>query len=131
MRIREYTPADQEALQQIHAAQGFAYDFPNLANPLLVSKLILEGADQKIAMAALARLTCEIYLLADPRHATPRTRLVNLQTLHEIAKQDLCQRGLEDAHAWLPPKIATRFGKRLTQLGWTRDDAWTPYSIRL
>ncbi len=130
MPIREYTEADQTALQEIHAAQSFDYQFPNLSNPLFVSKLILEDPKHRIAMAALARLTCEIYLLADPNHGTPRTRFVNLLLLHRAAKQDLRIRGLEDAHAWLPPTIAKRFGKRLTQLGWTRDDAWTPYSIR-
>ena len=40
-------------------------------------------------------------------------------------------RGLEDAHAWLPPRVAKRFGRRLEAIGWTRDDKWTPYSKRL
>jgi hypothetical protein len=40
-------------------------------------------------------------------------------------------RGLDDAHAWLPPPIARRFGRRLESLGWIRDDAWTPYCRRL
>jgi hypothetical protein len=131
MKIREYTPLDLEVLKMIHVRQSFDYKFPDLANPLFVSKLVLEDGEGGIAMASLARLTCEIYLLTDPFHSSPRERLKNLITLHLAAQGDLAQRGLEDAHAWLPPKIARRFGRRLTKLGWTRDDKWTPFSIRL
>jgi hypothetical protein len=131
MKIREYNRSDIEVLKKIHAGQSFDYKFPELENPLFVSKLVQLDSRGEITMAALARLTCEIYLLADPAHANPRERLTNIIALHRVAERDLLQRGLEDAHAWLPPKIARRFGRRLTQLGWTRDDNWTPYSIRL
>jgi hypothetical protein len=131
MKIREYAPSDLETLRKIHTSQSFDYEFPDLQSPLFVSRLIQEDGHGKITMAALARITCEIYLLADSAHATPRERLENLVALHRAAEVDLHRRGLDDAHAWLPPKIAERFGRRLVQLGWTRDDAWTPYSIRL
>jgi hypothetical protein len=131
MKIREYNPSDIEALKKMHAGQSFDYQFPELENPLFISKLVQEDSPGEITMAALARLTCEIYLLADPAHSNPQERLRNIVALHHVAEKDLLQRGLEDAHAWLPPPIARRFGRRLTQLGWTRDDNWTPYSIRL
>jgi hypothetical protein len=131
MNIREYAASDLDALRKIHSRQSFNYEFPDLDNPLFVSRLIQENAQGRITMGALARLTCEIYLLADPEHSTPRERLGNLISLQSAARSDLLRRGLEDAHAWLPPKIAQRFGRRLAQLGWTRDDDWTPYSIRL
>src|SRR5712692_40601 len=88
MLIREYTPGDLEALRALHAAQGFDYAFPDLADPLFISKLVLEdgpvaqtlvcapsqathaeacGAPPRIRAAALLRLTCEAYLLLDPR----------------------------------------------------------------
>ena len=41
MLIREYQERDLDALRAIHAAQGFAYAFPDLSNPLFVTKLIL------------------------------------------------------------------------------------------
>lgn len=162
MRVREYTSADLEALRQMHAQQGFDYAFPNLADPLFVSKLVVEDDAGRAVMASLARLTCEIYLLMDAgkgsrnRHDEgsqnncgegnrpsdgeesgkspckgpkdiPRERFVRLLVLHYAAEQDLLARGLEDAHAWLPPPIAKRFGRRLESLGWVRDDSWTPY----
>jgi hypothetical protein len=136
VRVREYQPEDLEALRALHAAQGFPYKFPDLANPLFVTKLVLTDADDRqaggaIAGAALLRLTAEAYLLLDPRSGTPRERLERLLTLHAAAERDAWRNGLEDVHAWLPPQIARRFGRRLARLGWLRDDAWTPYCKKL
>ena len=89
------------------------------------------AATRKILGAALLRLTAEAYLLLDPRAGTPRERWEWLLGLHAATEQEASRRGLEDVHAWLPPEIAAKFGKRLTRLGWVRDDAWTPYCKRL
>ena len=139
MRVREYNEADIDALVAMHRAQGFDYAFPNLADPIFVSQLVLEDEDSsgtgkgtsKIVMASLARLTCEMYLLVDPHAGTPRERYARLMELQRAGAADLRARGLDDAHAWLPPPIAKRFGRRLEGLGWIRDDAWTPYCQRL
>jgi hypothetical protein len=149
MRVREYTEHDLRALQAIHSAQGFEYTLPDLSNPLFVTKLVLaDGLDAKgndageeirasnsqtgkILGAALLRLTAEAYLLLDPNAGTPRQRWQWLLALHAAAERDAWQRGLEDVHAWLPPPIAKRFGKRIERLGWLRDDTWTPYCKRL
>jgi hypothetical protein len=193
MLIREYTPADLDALRRMHASQGFDYAFPNLDDPIFISKLIVEDDAGRPVMASLARLTCEMYLLIDreargvrelapafsptelapalsvsadlqpgrdlPRrssgehgssstsgqarsadsgsklpHSTSlaaRQRYAQLLALHRAGEQDLLARGLDDAHAWLPPQIARRFGRRLESLGWLRDDTWTPYCRRL
>ena len=137
MRIREYDERDLEALQTIHAAQGFPYEFPDLRNPLFLTKLVLSGDESRaekgkgIAGAALLRLTAEAYLLLDPQRGTPKERWQWLLALHETARREAWQRGLEDVHAWLPPAIAAKFGRRLTRIGWLRDDAWTPYCKRL
>jgi hypothetical protein len=151
MLVREYKECDLAALRAIHAAQGFDYALPDLGNPLFVTKLILEdeaaansadapkrnencqqGTDAtKIVGAALLRLTAEAYLLLDPRAGTPRERWQWLLGLHAAAERDAWQRGLEDVHAWLPPAIAKKFGKRISRLGWNRDDSWTPYCRKL
>ena len=86
---------------------------------------------EHILGAAFLRLTAEAYLLLDPRAGTPRERWQWLLALHAAAEHDAWQRGLEDVHAWLPPTIADKFGKRLARLGWLRDDAWTPYCHKL
>jgi hypothetical protein len=148
LRIREYTDGDLAALRLMHASQGFEYAFPDLRDPLFLSKLVLEDDAGQPAMASLARLTCEMYLLVDREvrgdtHASSagpenkrsgrrdaRERYNQLLALHEAGQRDLTVRGLNDAHAWLPPPIAKRFGGRLAALGWMRDDAWTPYCKR-
>jgi hypothetical protein len=129
--VREYTDADLSALLTMHRAQGFEYPLPDLRDPIFVSKLVLQDDAGNAVMAALARLTCEMYLLIDPKAGTPRERYARLLELHRAGANDLRARGLDDAHAWLPPRIAERFGRRLQQLGWIRDDAWTPYCKRL
>jgi hypothetical protein len=142
MLVREYQESDLAQLRAIHATQGFNYPLPDLNNPLFVTKLVLRKAGQAssqsdatqdgaIVGAALLRLTAEAYLLLDPRAGTPRQRWQSLLALHAAAERDAWQRGLEDVHAWLPPPIANKFGKRLTRLGWVRDDAWTPYCKKL
>ena len=149
MRVREYHESDLAQVRAIHAAQGFGYALPDLNNPLFVTRLILtknEGAprsmantangenfaaSEKIVGAAFLRLTAEAYLLLDPKAGTPRERWQSLLALHVAAERDAWQRGLEDVHAWLPPPIAKKFGKRLPKLGWVRDDAWTPYCMKL
>ena len=146
MRIREYTAKDLNGLRRIHAAQGFDYALPDLSNPLFVTKLVLArdsesasndpgseaGASQEqILGSVLLRLTAEAYLLLDPKAGTPRDRWQWLLALQAAAERDAWQRGLEDVHAWLPPPIAKKFGKRIERLGWLRDDAWTPYCKKL
>lgn len=150
MRIREYTESDLDALRRLHARQGFDYTFPDLSDPIFVSKLIVEDGGRAV-MASLARLTCEMYLLVDRdaerdsdcdadragagnrrvKTSGAQQRYARLLALHRAGEQDLLARGLEDAHAWLPPPIAKKFGRRLEALGWVRDDAWTPYCRRL
>ena len=134
MRVREYKAEDLERLRQIHAAQDFPYGFPDLQNPLFLTKIVLtdgEGPEQKVCGAALLRLTAEAYLLLDPSQGTPRDRWQSLLALHAAAQQNAWQRGLEDVHAWLPPSIANKFGRHIERLGWVRDDEWTPYCKRL
>lgn len=135
MHIREYRESDLDALVAIHARQGFSYPFPDLRNPLFVAKIVLtdggESGPGTVRAAALLRLTAEAYLLLDPAKGTPHERWQSLLALHEATRRDAWQRGLEDVHAWLPPPIAGKFGRRLERLGWIRDDAWTPYCKKL
>ena len=129
MLVRAYHESDLDALRRMHASQGFDYPFPDLADPIFVSKLVVEDDDGRVAMASLARLTCEMYLLIERKNGAgkPRERWMQLLALHSAGERDLLARGLDDAHAWLPSPIAKRFGRRLATLGWQRDDTWTPY----
>jgi hypothetical protein len=147
MYIREYTAADLESLRRLHSAQGMPYQFPDPTNPLFLTKLVIERdssdadsreagerdsdspgrADREIVGAILLRLTSEAYFLLDPSAGTPRDRWQSLLMLHEAARTDAARRGLDDAHAWLPPQVANAFGRRLSRLGWFREP-WPSFS---
>src|SRR5258708_17417388 len=45
MLVREYRESDLEALRRIHAAQQFPYAFPDLDNPLFLTKIVLTDED--------------------------------------------------------------------------------------
>jgi hypothetical protein len=132
MPVREFKESDLDALKHIHTNQNFPYEFPDLNDPLFVTKLVLtDEENNKVTAAVLLRLTAEAYLLLDPHSGTPTQRWQSLLTLHATAEREAWQRGLQDIHAWLPPSIAKTFGRRLQRLGWVRDDTWSPYCKRL
>ena len=113
---------------------------PELDNPLFLSKLVLEDDEcadpgreaddrdsrpdsssprsgkSRIAMAVLLRLTAEAYLLHDPAEGTPQLRWRRFLALHDAAKSDAYTHGLSDVQAFIPPRVARAFGRRLTRL---------------
>src|SRR5258708_2556540 len=119
-----------EAGSPVAAQPCPAHGRGNAAPPLADSPQS-DAEKSAIVGAAFLRLTAEAYLLLDPRAGTPRQRWQRLLALHAAAERDAWQRGLEDVHAWLPPPIAKKFGKRLADLGWQPDDTWTPYCKKL
>jgi hypothetical protein len=129
MQVHAYTDADLESLRAMHAGQGFGYALPDLADPLFLVRSVVEE-DGRPRMAAFLRLTAEAYLLADPLEGSPRQRWRWLLALHEAVRQEAAARGLADVQAFLPPRVARAFGRRLTALGWRRDP-WTCYTRQL
>ena len=121
MKIRAYEERDLEALKRLHAAQGIDYDFPDLADEMFVSKLVLEGASGEIEQAALLRLTSEAYLLMDKQAGTAVGRWQKLQILHEVVRRDAVRLGLFDVHAFVPRELPEGFIRRLKGLGWTEE----------
>lgn len=84
----------------------------------------------RVTMAVLLRLTAETYLLHDPQAGTPRQRWEHVLALHEAARRTAIACGLDDVQAFLPPRIARAFGRRLARLGWTQDP-WPCFSRRV
>jgi hypothetical protein len=84
----------------------------------------------RIAMAVLLRLTAEAYLLHDPAAGTPRQRWQRLLALHAAARSSAAGRGLDDVQAFLPPRVARAFSRRLARLGWMHDP-WPCFSRRV
>jgi hypothetical protein len=129
MHVRAYTEGDLEAVRAMHAAQGFGYAFSDLSDPLFLVRSVVEE-DGRPRMAAFLRLTAEAYLLVDPREGSPRQRWRWLLALHETVRQEVAARGLADVQAFLPPRVARAFGRRLAALGWCQDP-WTCYTRQL
>ncbi len=90
MLIREYTPADLDALRRMHASQSFDYAFPDLSDPIFISKLILEDDTGRPVMAALARLTCEMYLLIDRDRADSAITANTCHSERSVPRLCLC-----------------------------------------
>jgi hypothetical protein len=120
MQIRFYRPDDLSQLERFYQAQGFAYEMPNLADPLYFIKMVGEQ-DGKIVNACVAHLTAELYFLADKKAGNPAQRFSNFLTLHEaFSEVAYRQGGLSDFFCWVPPQVARPFGRRLLKLGWKR-----------
>lgn len=126
MIIRQYTDKDLDACREIHAKQGFQYDFPNLQSPLYFIKLVGEQ-DGKVVQAAFAKVTAEIYFMQNGEWATPQERMVSLLALQDVGRELAYKPGgLEELLAFLPPPIEKRFGKRLMAHGWKKAP-WQAY----
>jgi len=61
-----------------------------------------------------------------PTRDAPRERWQRLLVMHEAVRRDAAARGLDDVSAFLPPRVARAFGRRLLRLGWRRDP-WPCY----
>jgi hypothetical protein len=121
MNIREYKASDLEALKRMHAEQGIDYNFPDLADEMFVSKLVVENGAGEIEQASLLRLTSEAYLLMDKKAGTPQTRWEKLRLLHEMTRREAKRLGLFDVHAFVPGELPEAFFRRLRRMGWTEE----------
>lgn len=121
MTIRAYRASDEPILRAIHEAQGHDYPFPDLSHSQFVGIMVAADANDVPVQAIAARKTLEIFMLGDPKWRTPAWRLRVFSELQEVLHRAMFSQGFTDAHAFLPPKIARSFGKRLQ-----RDFGWIP-----
>ena len=126
VKIRSYVDDDEGELRRIHLAQQMPYEFPELSNPLFLTKVVAERGG-KIAAASFLRLTAEAYLLIDREYGTPIDRWRTITLLHEVMRGQAASRGLDDVHCWVPPQVASAFGRRLGFLGWKKEP-WECYA---
>lgn len=126
--IRPYQEADLKRIEQIHAKQGFDYPFPDLSDPAFALGSV---ADDGGAQAALMlKVTAEAYLFLDRDYGTPRQRWATFLQLHEAARRQALDAGLQDVNLWAPPDLPRGFIRKLGRLGWTRN-CWQNFSFRL
>lgn len=126
--IRDYKAGDKDELKRIFRQQNFEYDLPDLNGVMLPIRMVLEH-NSEIRMAAVARITAEVYFLIDNERGTPQERWEQFQQLHREGLQRAhFPGGLDDLHCWIAPRIERSFGRRLKRLGWSKA-LWPSYSI--
>lgn len=128
MIIRPSRLSDVEELKAIHAAQGFAYDFPEWDMGATVE------IDGHVDRAVLIRRTSEAYYLLRPKRNPTREEIKRelgiMLALHKELSGPLRRAGIPDVHAWIPPEISERFGKLMLHMGWTRP-LWPCYRFEV
>jgi hypothetical protein len=125
--IREYRASDEPILRAIHESQGHPYPFPDLSHPQFVGIVVETDENDSPVQAIAARKTVEVYMLGDPNWRTPAWRMRAFYGLHVAIHKLMFSQGFTDAHAFLPPKVAKAFGKRLQRdFGWV-ESKWKSY----
>lgn len=124
MKARDLGPLDWPVIERWHEQSGFGYSLPRpfaedngkdkLRESFAAMKLVTDGT--RPVGAALARMTVEIYGFCDPEWGTPAMRLEMLRVLHREITAEMKKQRIRTAHAWLPPQLATSFGRRLKKL---------------
>lgn len=127
--IREWKPSDDSTLQEIYARRGMAEWFPNLADPLFMTKLVLADDHDVPRLAAAVRLEGNVYTFVDPTYGDPIDRWLCFQQMHDKAILAASEKGLDSVTCQVPPKME-RFGKRLMSLGWDKA-LWPTYGRRI
>lgn len=130
MKLRSYRESDLERLKQIHAKQGFPYDFPDLTDATFAVGCMAEDDSGQLNAGLFLRITAEAYLLLDPESGTPAERKETFLAVHENVRQNALGIGLQDVHAFLPPTLSKAFDRRLKKLGWSQE-TWRALSYRL
>lgn len=130
MTIRPLEARDIPKLRQMYEAQGFDYQFPDLAAPEFVNVMVLEE-DGSLVLAIASRKTVETYLWIERGWKTPGWRQEAFMQLHLAAHKAVKEMGFRDAHCWLPPQVAKSFGRRLQRVfGWKKS-IWDVFSKEL
>lgn len=126
MYSRKATAEDFPRLKELFHAQGFTYEFPK-ARDIVAKQVICDSFSNEPVLGILARQTVELYMLADRDWRTPAYRFCALDLMHERMRVELEEKGISDAHVWIPPE-RKNFGRRLMRdFGW-RKNVWDCYS---
>jgi hypothetical protein len=122
MHTRKYQKSDREELESIFRKQGLPYELPNLDSNNFIARRVLVDENGRPAQALAARLTTELYLLVDPDWDTPGWRLEGIRMLGRSMQTELREKGITDAHLWLPPQKKSFERRLMKTFGFTRPE---------
>lgn len=138
---RPMIPEDVTSVTELHRACGLEYELPDLNCRSMLVKHVIED-EGKVPMAALVRMTAEMYLLVDAKWRSPAWRSQAFSRLEHGVEERLSHlylqstahpfesaRHVEDECCWMPPVLEKSFGRRLMRYGWLKNE-WPTYSRR-
>ena len=119
--FRLYRPEDRSALEELHRRQvqctKTEYAFPDLDDPRYLRVFVAEK-DGALLGAVVAHATVEVFFLGDDPElirATVRER--------NAIRDELVRVGADEAHAFVPVRLAEKMGRLLARLGFRRSSA--------
>lgn len=127
--IRELRDSDIPILRDIYKRRGLSECFPDLNDPLFLTKVVMTDEQDVPRLAAAVRLEGNVYTFVDPDWGRPEWRWEGFQFLHEQACEIASRKGLDSITCQVPPTLE-RFGKRLMSLGWDKA-LWPTYGRRI
>lgn len=127
MTTRPLRADDIPILRQFYSASGFAYDFPDLSR--MEAVLVVADENDRPIMAVAAEKLVQLYLFIG-QEGHPAAKLHGIRLLHSAMSQELIRLGYNGAEAFIPPSIASVFGRRLERtFGWVKN--WRSWTIKL
>jgi hypothetical protein len=126
MTIRRYRESDRAALKKLSAHQDFPYPDPD--SPLCDSIWVACDDEDRPVMEISAHRTAELYLRLSP-DVSPMAALHAGGELLRNIRDDLCFNGLNEAQAFVSPRIERSFGRHLQKhFGAIRD--WAAFKLK-
>src|SRR5258706_13397267 len=91
--IRDFSPSDRQALEEIHEGSSFDYTFPDLDDQLFVVKKVSDESGVHHGIAV--KIEATVYLWVNARHGTPLDRCLQIQQLVEAANKEAWETGMD------------------------------------
>jgi hypothetical protein len=131
--IRHYGKDDWPQVRDLKQRQGLSYDLPNLENPSILVRTVIEE-NGVITHAAFLRKTSEAYWIFDPKAAKNKMDTIGRLSMLQIEMSATARyAGITDVNAWVPPEVASnvKFDRMmLNKFRWTKP-LWTCYNKEL
>lgn len=126
MKARPVEDRDFPALRAIAASTGYPY--PDLHSPTIEACWVVEDDGEIIAAVAAERIL-QLYLYPCKSLSAP-LKLHAIRLLHEGMAPVVKAKGYSEVNAFVHPKIAEKFGKRLMRsFGWVAN--WPSFAKHL
>ena len=116
MTVRPLKLSDIPILRAMAEESGFPY--PDLESGRAVEVHVVADDEDRPVMAAAAAPILEMYLwCGDFRR--PLAEVFAVRLLHESMAESLKAKGWSEVNAFIPPRLAVKFGRRLERtFGW-------------